>query len=335
MYKVKLVIAPDNIGCARQLPTDNYEWKGYRFYINQEVEDPDFWVVYSKGQFKTETCRCAPENTLFITGEPETIYHYSSGFIKQFAKVVSCQKRIKHPNVAYSQPGLAWHIGRVCKDGVYSYTKTYGDFVRAVPHKDKLISVISSSKVYTKGHADRIDFVQKLKAHFGDSIDVFGRGINDFLDKWDVIAPYKYHVVLENSAYDDYWTEKLADAYLGDAYPIYFGAPNIGEYFDEKAYTMIDINKPDEAIAKIEWLLSHDIYEERKNEITEAKAKVLNEYNLFEVIIANLEEMNPNNEKKVLTLKHDLAFFDWTKLGIMWGRLVTKVKSIIKNRHEK
>lgn len=134
MYKVKLSIAKDNKDCKRQTPSGSAQWGQYQFFINQEVESPDFWAVYSKGERKTETCTIAPENTLFITGEPETIYHYSNGFVNQFGKTVVCQNTLKHKNKTNFQPGLPWHLGKVENDnGEISFTRNYDNFKQDVP----------------------------------------------------------------------------------------------------------------------------------------------------------------------------------------------------------
>ena len=128
------------------------------------------------------------------------------------------------------------------------------------PEKKKLISVITSNKAFTQGHIDRIRFVSKLKEHFGDQIDVFGRGYNTFGDKWDVLADYKYHIVIENSSQTYYWTEKLSDCFLAETYPFYYGCTNIADYFPSDAYTPIDISNPDEAIKIIDKAIKADAY---------------------------------------------------------------------------
>ena len=56
-------------------------------------------------------------------------------------------------------------------------------------------------------------------------------------------------------------SEKLFDSYLGLSFPIYYGAPNISEYFNENSYKTIDINNISESISTIEGVLSEDIYE--------------------------------------------------------------------------
>ena len=162
------------------------------------------------------------------------------------------------------------------------YTKDY-DELAAPPEipKTKLLSVISSDKAQTAGHRRRLDFVRRLQEHFGDDIDVFGRGLRPFADKWDVLAPYQYHVALENSEFPDYWTEKLSDALLAGAYPFYGGCPNIGEYFPDAVLSRLDLSDPAGAIRTIERGMAEDRFEATEAARREAARRLLDEYNLF------------------------------------------------------
>lgn len=339
MKRIKLSIAQDNEKCNRQLPNSGFVWKGYEFIINQPCEEADYWVVYSKGKHETETCRVAPENTLFITGEPDSVYHYSKGYVNQFAKVLSCQEHLKHKNMVMSQPAQPWHIGKLTKriEGSRSeeavaaeYSHTYDDLKASAPEKTKLISVITSNRAFTKGHRERIDFVMKLKEHYGDKLDMFGWGFNGFEDKWDVIAPYKYHIAIENASIPYYWTEKLADTYLGNAFPIYYGAKKVDEYFSKDAYIAIDIHDVDDAIRKIDNAIANNLAENRKVEIEKAKQLVLDKYNLFNLIVEQIQDMNPDAPKVQYTIKHDMAFFDLKKFYIMgWKRIMNTISSRI------
>ena len=318
MFSVKLSIATDNEGCGRQLPGHSLEWKGYKFFINQPVTEADFWVVYSKGKRVTESCYVAPENTLFITGEPDSIYHYSKGFINQFAKVISCQQKLKHLNLVHNQPAQPWHIGKITHpDNTADFTIDYDELKASHPIKTKLISVISSNKVFTKGHRERFDFVQKLKLHYGDKIDVYGRGFNDFEDKWDVIAPYKYHIAIENCSSPYYWTEKIADAYLGNSFPFYYGAPNIGNFFPAGSFICIDIHDSEKTIEIIDRAISENVADNQSALIEKSKQLVLDKYNLFNLIVEQVQTMNPYANKQFVTLKSDTSFFDINKLYIM------------------
>ena len=70
-----------------------------------------------------------------------------------------------------------------------------------------------------EGHVQRLEFVNKLKEHFWDKIDMFGRGINSFDDKAYVLMPYKCYIAIENSVLDDYITEKLLYSFITYTYP--------------------------------------------------------------------------------------------------------------------
>jgi len=122
------------------------------------------------------------------------------------------------------------------------------------PLKKNFCRIIYSDKKLTEGHVKRHEFVASLKAHFGDELDIFGRGFRYVSDKWDAIADYKYHIVIENSRFPHYWTEKLADAFLGWSLPIYYGCPNITDYFDPNSFVSIDIESPKLSILKIDRL---------------------------------------------------------------------------------
>jgi hypothetical protein len=108
--------------------------------------------------------------------------------------------------------------------------------------------------------------------------------MNRIDDKWNAIAPYKYHLALENCAGPDYFTEKLSDTYLGGAYPFYYGCSNIDRYFPENSYTQIDIYHIDESIEIIEKKINENIYDNSIEAIMKARNLILMKYNFFALI---------------------------------------------------
>ena len=292
--RVKLTVNADlaEYPQIRQTPGRRGCWGDCRFFINQDVPECDWWVVYDDLP-RLEQARCAPQNTILIYGEPPSVKHLDPGFARQFATVITCQP-VRHPNVIHTQQCLPWFIGHryLSSEARWEHgkSKDYDDLIAlpTVP-KTKLLSVISSDKAFTRGHQRRLEFVHHLKRHFGSAIDVFGRGLRDFEDKWDVIAPYRYHVVLENSAYPDYWTEKLTDALLADAFPFYSGCPNIADYFPQDALLRLDLNDFPAACALIEQGIREDRYADSAPSRKRAKDLVLNTYNLFPFLSALIE----------------------------------------------
>lgn len=285
MIKIKLTTSFPEFPLLRQTLGSKGLWGNCRFFVNQDIEDCDWWVVYD-GLLKHEKAQCPPENTILITGDPPGIRKYDKKFLRQFATILTCHRGIKHPNVIYTQQGMPWHVGRLVRDdNSVSFSKDYGE-LKAIKriNKDKLISVISSNKTNTEGHRKRLDFVKRLSGHFGSKLDVFGRGIRDIEDKWDAISGYKYHIALENSACPDYWTEKLSDAFLGAAYPFYYGCPNISDYFPDGALTYIDIADFEGTVSIIEKAIENYQYDKSINDIAKARSLVLDKYNLFPML---------------------------------------------------
>ena len=195
-------------------------------------------------------------------------------------------------NVISRQQALPWHIGVKRKWGqggqaleVNQSQFGYDDFKQNISMpKPKALSVICSDKSRLDGHHQRVDFVRIIKQHFGDRLDWYGKGFTSIEDKWDAIAPYCFHICLENASVPHYWTEKLSDAYLGGAFPIYYGCKNIEEYFHADAFQRIDIAEPSLAISTIEARLKRGVDDVMIAALKESKLRVLDQYNLFPMI---------------------------------------------------
>ena len=285
----------------RQTPNASGIWGACKFHINDDSRECDYWVVY--GELKsTEVAYCPPENTILITTEPSSIEQYSSRFLSQFATIITCHRGLEHSNVIYGQQGLPWHVGKVKKgqrdyqfSSRYDYDvlKQYKSFT-----KTKEISVIASNKTITEGHKKRFEFVKQIAEHFGLRMDVFGQGVRDIDDKWDAIADYKYHIVIENSSFPDYWTEKLTDCYLGGAYPFYYGCTNIQSYFPQEAFSAIDINDVGYSIEIIEKALAADVYAQSTAVLDVSRNLVLDRFNLFALINEHIAASAKNSGQK-------------------------------------
>jgi len=321
MYKIKFTPYRNKLG--RIMLRQTKDGKGissdgrYQFFINEDIEDPDFWVVQGKGVRKNETCNIAPENTLLLTTEPKSVLVYPRKYIKQFGTIFSCQEQTKHKNLIIGPPMLPWFVGyKKIQNKAYEYWLTYNKLIeqKAAPPKTKLISVITSNKAHTKGHLDRIKFVEKLKTHYGDKIDIFGRGYRSFDDKWDILAPYKYHIALENSSQKYYWTEKISDCFLSETYPIYYGCTNLSDYFPKESFQPINIHDFKGSVKIIDQIMKENRFEQNKSVLNESKMKVLNEYNMFDYIAKLCDTMNPDLPKKETTIKPCKSTNDWNNI---------------------
>jgi len=323
----------------RQTPDNSGKWGDFTFVINQKIEECDGWVVINDLLHNREETKCPTKRTLFINLEPPTQALYPDEFLNQFSIIATCGgHEYKHTDIRYVFPLQPWYIGVIQKnlhqpDKNRSFTLDY-DYLKKIkpPQKTKLISVVCTDKLFTEGHAKRNAFTKLLIRHFGEKIDVLGRGFKFISDKWEAIGEYKYHIAIENSQFPHYWTEKLADAFLGWAYPIYYGCPNIADYFETDSMTTIDIDKPDEAIEKIEGVLAKGVWEDKLEAIAEARRRILDEYNLFPMIL-KLLNLPDNAEKKELIRFRSVAhivgltrmFLRRTRAKLQFGLGITKI----------
>lgn len=127
------------------------------------------------------------------------------------------------PNAAFFAHGTTW----------------VPDWRKLEIDKAKMVSLIASNKNTTEGHRLRHQIVDWVRTA-GQDVDVMGRGYTPFEQKSDGLAPYRYSVIIENVREPGYFTEKLIDAILCETVPIYWGCPNIGDFFDTSAMILCD-----------------------------------------------------------------------------------------------
>jgi len=125
--------------------------------------------------------------------------------------------------------------------------------------KHAMCSLIASGKTKQLGHKLRHDVV-KWSSETDQDIDVMGRGYKPFNDKSDGLAQYQYSVVIENAQQANYFSEKLVDALLCKTVPIYWGCPNIADFFDTRGMIICDnMAEVQRAVAQ----MSHEDYAAR------------------------------------------------------------------------
>jgi len=135
------------------------------------------------------------------------------------------------------------------------------------PQKTHKMSILASSKASLPGHQLRHGVIKRIL----DStlnIDIFGEGIQKIFtssdprikgtisDAYDAMLDYKYTIVIENSKYDYYVTEKYFNAIVCASVPIYWGARAITSIFGNAPH----IELPETTDADIVFAAIEDIY---------------------------------------------------------------------------
>ena len=153
--------------------------------------------------------------------------------------------------------------------------------------KTKGVSVIASDKNHTAGHQLRHQLIGVCP-----ELDKWGSGYNRFEDKTEPLKDYMFSVAILNHTIDNYFTEILTDCFALGTVPIFWGTPNIGEFFDEKGIIRFENI---EEFSKIK--LSKQLYEDMMPHIKRNYEIASKYYKSTDDIIANIIEREFYNKK--------------------------------------
>ena len=137
----------------------------------------------------------------------------------------------------------------------------YGQITAESPDdpKTKNISMVASNKDFCSGHINRQNVARALM----DKIDTYGKFKGDaYCDDKDYLSGYRFNVAMENFSDGHYFTEKICNCFASKIVPIYWGCPNIGEYFDMDG--IIYCRTPNEVIARVNDVFMDPEYEYNK-----------------------------------------------------------------------
>ena len=307
---------------VRQFPDGVSEWDGWRFIFNSDNEDYDYLVVCNDLHAPIRL-RCAPEKTIHVGTEPPSYYRYRRNFLKQFAWAITQDPRLRHPGRILHQPGITWHIGWRTDSANSCNTLDFCELEALfnVP-KTKLISVITSNKAITSAHAKRLEFAKRLKAHYGKKMDFYGRGIVPMDDKLDALGEYRFSVVLENSSFNHYFSEKFTDCVIAGTYPIYFGCPNLKKYFPQNSFVRININRFASSVKIIDKAIKQEFDKKHRDALQTARDLAMRKHNLFPMlidIIKNIEAGKYGDANPPKSFGEEMLPFGHQKFHAMFG----------------
>ena len=231
-------------------------------------------VLQSTTSYAPKELYCKEGNALLIVREPQNILRMPLTYLNQFDHILSPNGKVGGENTIYGQFGQLWTINKS--------SLSLNSMVP--PEKTKILSTVTSSKIVTRGHKYRVALCRRIQREFNDCFDWYGRGVHEIEDKWEAIAPYRYHLVFENGRWDHYWTEKLTDAYLGFSMPIYIGCPNITDYFPEKSLAVLSDKSINLAVSQLRNLIAADEYLKALDPIILSRNKIIHDYSFFQVL---------------------------------------------------
>jgi hypothetical protein len=295
MYRIKVSTPWDHIDFNTRIGSVLKD-SPYTFDFSDTCHDCDFWVVWGGIKGNAEQAYCPPPNVIYLTDEVHDQRFFNKRFLNQFAAIITCRTDLVHKRVIPCHELNTWMI-----------EKDY-DSLEQLPvlQKSKQLSVVCSDQTWLPGHKLRYAFVNKLAGHFKDKIDVFGRGFNPVADKFSALADYKYSIAIENAVIPGYFTEKLTDCYLARTMPLYYGCPDIHQYFDPRSYLPIDPNDFHSSVKSIECLLEQDPYDQLLPLLEEQRQLYLAEYHIFNKLVKLLDtHLRPAVAKQSITIHRE------------------------------
>ena len=322
MYKIKVSLPNEknNLNIKDFVNNENNTYKNFKFYINEDIEEVDYWFVVENVIQNHEETKVNKENIVYLNYETSYPKDYfltkcMKSYLSQFSKKYGCYNDFTD-NYFSSPPFQPWLINSSQNSSLESNSKRDYEYLTKLSgvEKTKNLSIICSTKKVTDDHAARLKFVETLEKHFNNNLDWYGTGKKKIEQKWEGISKYKYHIVLENESRNNLISEKLYDSYLGLSYPFYFGAPNLSEFFPKDSFSFIDIFNISESIEIIRNGIENNLYEEHFDKLLKSKNIVLNKFNLFKRMITIIEE-SPNENlslKKTKNKIYSVGYF-WKK----------------------
>lgn len=295
--RVKFLSRLDPREWARYFPHEDGVWGNCHFIFQRDEARYDWLVVYddipaAPGQTRNTACEplsCPPQNSILITTEPSSIKAYGKDFAGQFGHILTSQPAwaLPHPQRHFQQAANHWFYGSGSQKWMAREEMLKGPTEADKAHT--ISTIYSSKRQWHTMHAQRFAFIQRMRELLPE-MDVFGRGATPMDDKAEALAPYRYHLAVENHIAPHHITEKLTDAFLGRCLPFYAGAPNAADYFPADSFVPIDIRDPEGAARIIHAAITADAWAQRLEAIDEARRRTLEEHHVFAVIARIIEQ---------------------------------------------
>lgn len=100
------------------------------------------------------------------------------------------------------------------------------------------LSFVMSNKNFLPGHSLRHECREIISKPRGYNL-VFPTSI-PMGEKYKLFEDTMFHIAIENTININYISEKIIDCFMSYTIPIYWGCPNIGEYFNTKGIIFFD-----------------------------------------------------------------------------------------------
>jgi|ETNvirenome_6_85_1030632.scaffolds.fasta_scaffold08161_3 hypothetical protein len=213
----------------------------------------DFSFIGSHAAWGFDACADGVKPTLFewsrdLNGDNDIVVFTDKGLTEHHIRNVKANKKIgliiepwcidgaTYRNILHIENELDLIL--TYDDQLLQRGSKYAKYVigscRIAPHdrkihsKTKDISIIASHKRWTRGHKLRHEIIGRV----GDKLDAWGHDYRKLDNKIHALRDYRFSICVINEQINNYFTEILVDCILTGGVPIFWGCPNVSEYFD-------------------------------------------------------------------------------------------------------
>lgn len=194
------------------------------------------------------------ESETIVPNDYQTILN-NPDLVSEFELVFTHSEKIlnRFSNARYLPPSGVWYANELSNNLLDS---------RRFEKKKKLVSIVASNKQMCDLHKYRSSIAKELKVRsLADCYGTFDGGARvDYID--ETLNDYMFQVVIENEVSEYYFTEKILNCFASMTIPIYIGARNIGEFFNEDGIIFANDMELDSLIQLVE-KCDLKMYEER------------------------------------------------------------------------
>lgn len=172
-------------------------------------------------------------------------------------------------------------------NGVWYGTELHGGHLSPLnfQNKRKLVSIVASNKEQCFLHHFRSEVARYLKGQ--NLVDAYGLSVGNFIPKIsEAFDNYMYNIAVENDSQKYYFTEKILNCFASMTVPIYYGATEIGKFFNEDGIIILKEPSIECTVQTIKQCSFTD-YQNRRNAIIDNYNRVLNYLTVEDYIVNN------------------------------------------------
>ncbi len=281
-------------------------WGRILFHIGYDEGD-DFLLILNRSK-RSFVSRLPPSRIWGVIQEPPneifSPMHYGQPWMGRVYNQMNCSADPRRQFIL-APPMVPWFVNMS-----YGEAESFGP-----PVKKFDLSCITSKTVFFAGHLARKEMLGSA-IKLRPDIKLFGRGFEFVEEKEAALMPFRYSLVMENFRNDYYMTEKIFDCLLCWTVPIYYGAPNISDFFPQGAVLPVDGTQ--QSLMSAFSLMSRDDYERRLPALAEARRRILEEHSFFARMSRDIEEVSGAHREEGITPVGSLSpsiLSSWVRSG--------------------